>query len=304
MKKHEKGSVLVNDYVKIDLHLHSNVSDGTDSPVELLSRVKEAGIEVFSLTDHDAIKGCEQIAAALKAADAATPSFVTGVEFSCKDELGKYHILGYGYNPAGETIRAVVERGHALRMKKTRERLSFIQREYGFAFPQEELDAILSMDNPGKPHIGNLMVKHGYAATKKEAIREYIDKLRLGNAYVRPEEAIEGILGAGGIPVLAHPCFGDGDQLIVGEELEARLRRLMEMGLQGMECYYSGFSPKLRGQMLALAEKHSLYITAGSDYHGSNKLVTMGDTGMSAAAPLPSGLQRFIDTIYRKEETQ
>lgn len=288
---------------KIDLHIHSSVSDGTDSPIELLSRVREAGLEVFSLTDHDAIKGSEMIRAALKNADGDAPFFITGVEFSCKDEQGKYHILGYGYDPAGASIRAVVEHGHALRMEKVCARLTFVQEEYGFVFPQEEIDALLAMDNPGKPHIGNLMVKYGYAESKKQAIKEFINKLRTGDAYVRPEEAIEGILGAGGIPVLAHPCFGDGDQLIVGEEMEARLRRLMEMGLQGVEVFYSGFSPKLRSAMLALAEKHRLYMTAGSDYHGTNKLVALGDTGLDEGVPLPEGIRQFIDAIHRKEET-
>lgn len=292
----------MNRYGRIDLHMHSAVSDGTDLPQELLSRVKEAGISIFSLTDHDAIKGCEAILAQRETMEDA-PVFITGAEFSCKDEEGKYHILGYGYDPSAEAIRAVVEKGHALRMGKCRERLAFIQREFGFSFPQEEVDALLAMDNPGKPHIGNLMVKYGYAETRKQAIKEYIDKLRFGSEYVRPEEAIKGILGAGGIPVLAHPCFGDGDQLIVGEEMEARLQRLLAMGVQGMEAFYSGFSPKLRDEMLALAEKYHLYVTAGSDYHGGNKLVEPGDTGMTADTPVPDGMKRFIDTvIHRKGE--
>ena len=287
-------------YGRIDLHMHSAVSDGTDLPQELLARVQEAGISIFSLTDHDAIKGCEVILSQRGEAEDA-PFFVTGAEFSCKDEAGKYHILGYGYDPAAEAIRAVVEKGHALRMGKCRERLAFIQREFGFSFPQEEIDALLALDNPGKPHIGNLMVKYGYAETRKQAIKDYIDKLRFGSEYVRPEEAIEGILGAGGVPVLAHPCFGDGDQLIVGEEMEARLRRLIGMGVQGMEVFYSGFSPKLRDEMLALAEKYHLYVTAGSDYHGGNKLVEPGDTGMSADTPVPDGMERFFDTILNRK---
>ena len=295
-----KGSDGVNRYGRIDLHMHSAVSDGTDLPQELLSRVKEAGISVFSLTDHDAIKGCEIIQAQREGSEDA-PVFLTGVEFSCKDEQGKYHILGYGYDPAAEAIRAVVEKGHALRMGKCRERLAFIQREFGFSFPQEEIDALLALDNPGKPHIGNLMVKHGYAETRKQAIKEYIDKLRFGSEYVRPEEAITGILGAGGVPVLAHPCFGDGDQLIVGEEMEARLRRLIGMGVQGMEVFYSGFSPKLREEMLALAEKYRLYVTAGSDYHSGNKLVALGDTGMTADTPVPEGMERFLELMINRK---
>lgn len=288
----------MNNYGRIDLHMHSSVSDGTDRPQALLSVVKEAGISVFSLTDHDAIKGCEIILAQREASEGA-PAFITGVEFSCKDEQGKYHILGYGYDPAGTAIRAVVEHGHALRMEKTCERLAFLRREFGFDFPQEEIDALLALDNPGKPHIGNLMVKYGYAATKAQAIKDYIDKLRFGSAYVRPEEAIEGILGAGGLPVLAHPSFGDGGQLFIGEEMETRLRRLLDLGIQGVEAFYSGFSPKLRNEMLSLAEKYRLYITAGSDYHGGNKLVLLGDTGLAEDTPLPDGMERFLAAVKK-----
>lgn len=284
---------------KIDLHMHSSVSDGTDNPTDLLSRVQEAGLALFSLTDHDAIKGCEAVLAQRRERPGA-PAFVTGVEFSCKDEAGKYHVLGYGYAPAGGSIRAVVEKGHSLRMGKCRARLAFLAEEFGFTFPQEEIDALLAMDNPGKPHIGNLMVQYGYAETRRQAISDYIDRLRFGSEYIRPEEAIEGILGAGGIPVLAHPCFGDGDQVIVGEEMEARLRRLLAMGMQGMEAFYSGFSPKLRGEMLALAEKYHLYITAGSDYHGGNKLVVLGDTGLTDDTPVPDGMERFLDAVQKE----
>ena len=187
---------------KIDLHMHSAVSDGSDTPGEIISRVKQAGIGLFSLTEHDAEKGCGIIQSLLKEDD---PAFICGVEFSCKDDQGSYHILGYGYDPDLPAIKALVEKGHSLRMKKVTARLDFIKNEFGFVFPQEELQKLLAMDNPGKPHIGNLMVKYGYAATKEEAIIDYIDKLRIRNEYLSPEEAISGILAGKGIPVLAHP---------------------------------------------------------------------------------------------------
>ena len=153
---------------EIDLHMHSTVSDGTDEPEKLISLVREAGIRVFSLTDHDAFKGCEIIKKALRDGD---PAFITGVEFSCKDEKGKYHILGYGYDPSSEPVRAVVEHGHSIRMKKAAARIDCLKTEYGFEFSNEDVQAILSLDNPGKPHIANLMLKYGYAETKKEAFR-------------------------------------------------------------------------------------------------------------------------------------
>ena len=279
---------------KIDLHMHTTVSDGTDTPEEILANVKEAEIELFSVTDHDAVKAGPMIRDLLKEGD---PLFLTGAEFSCKDEEGKYHILGYGFDPDSEAIRQLVDLGHGYRMDKVNARLDFLRDEFNFVFPQEELNELLSMDNPGKPHIGNLMVKMGYAPTKEIAIKEYINKVRFPNKYVRPEEAIEGILGGGGVPVLAHPSYGNGDDIIVGQEMDQRLRKLIDFGLEGVEVFYSGFTDKLRSEMLSFAEKYDLYITAGSDYHGSNKLVVLGDTGCDNAAEGPQGMRRFLDRV-------
>jgi len=278
----------------IDLHMHTTVSDGTDTPGEILSRVRASGIGLFAVTDHDAVKGCEVIISVLTAED---PAFLTGVEFSCRDEEGKYHILGYGYDPASGPIRRVVDLGHGYRMNKLQARLDFLSTQFGFQFPEEDVQALFALDNPGKPNIGNLMVKHGYARTKEEAIRDYIDKLHLRSEYVRPEEAIRGILGSGGIPVLAHPIYGSGDQLILGDEMDKRLRRLMSFGLQGVEAFYSGFTAKLREQMLAFASRYALYVTAGSDYHGTNKLVALGDTGLGDRSEWPEGLNRFLTDV-------
>lgn len=279
---------------QIDLHMHSTVSDGTDTPEALLGCVRAVGLELFSLTDHDAVKGCEQILA-LRATD--DPRFLPGVEFSCRDEAGKYHILGYGYDAKAEPIRRVVDKGHGMRMKKVQARLDFLKTQFGFDFPKEETEALLALDNPGKPHIGNLMVKYGYAPTKESAIKDYIDQLRLRSDYIRPEEAIAGILGSGGVPVLAHPCYGSGDELILGDELDERVRKLMDYGLQGVEAFYSGFSEKLRAQVLALAERYGLCVTAGSDYHGTNKLIPLGSTGLSPATLQPEGLRRFLERV-------
>ena len=288
-------------FQKIDLHMHSTVSDGTDSPEEILARVQEAGIDLFSVTDHDAIDCGARIPKLLKTGD---PGFIAGVEFSCRDEEGKYHILGYGYDPEAETIRATVRFGHESRMDKVCQRLEFLKTEFGFAFPENEIAALLALDNPGKPHIGNLLVKLGYAETKEKAIRDFIDKANVKARYLRPEEAIRAISESGGVPVLAHPFYGSGDEMILGGEMEARLRRLTEYGLRGVEVFYSGFTDKLRRQALELAERYGLYVTAGSDYHGKNKLmVELGDTGLDGAEEYPDGLRRFLKDVKIFEVT-
>jgi len=274
--------------------MHTTVSDGTDSPSEILSRVKKAGIELFAVTDHDSFAAVDVIRGIRKKKD---PAYLSGIEFSCKDEEGKYHILGYGFDPEEAGMRAVVEKGRRLRLEKVQARLVFLGKEFGIRFPEEDLEELFTMECPGKPHIANLLIRHGYATDKKQAFNEYLNLMHLQNAYVRPEEAIQGILGGGGIPVLAHPAYGDGDELILGEELEERVKRLVSFGLQGMEGFYSGFTPKIRREVVDIAERNDLYITAGSDYHGTNKMVILGDTGLDAVETLPEGLLRFLKKV-------
>ena len=279
---------------KIDLHMHSSVSDGTDTPAQLIERVKAAGIKIFSVTDHDSVKSGKMIRDILREGD---PVFIPGVEFSCKDEYGKYHILGYGFDPENAAVQNVVKQGHSLRMKKVTARLDFLKSQFGFSFPEAEITGLLSLDNPGKPHIGNLMVKYGYAQTKEKAINEYINKIHFRSEYLTPGQVIAGIIAGGGIPVLAHPFYGGGDELIIGKEMENRLIRLIKYGLRGIEAYYSGFSEKLRKEALSLAEKYDLLITAGSDYHGENKLTELGDTGLCNEKEYPERLRLFLSAF-------
>ncbi len=281
----------------LDLHMHTTVSDGTDTPAEILENVKKAGIRLFAVTDHDAVYGAEVMTGMLQETD---PLFLTGIEFSCKDELGKYHILGYGYDPAGAPIRRLVDMSHGFRMEKVLGRLRKLKEEFGIEFPEEDIRSLLAMHNPGKPHIGNLMVRYGYAGNRNDAIKNIINKVHFKGRYVRPEEAVTAILESGGVPVLAHPAYGSGDELFVGEEMEDRLRRLVDFGLQGVEAFYSGFTDKLIEEQLQLAERYGLYVTAGSDYHGSNKMIAIGDTNLPANEDLPEGMSRFLEAVQSR----
>ena len=282
--------------MKIDLHMHTTISDGTDSPEEILAHVKEAGIEVFSVTDHDSIDCASVMPGLLKKGD---PAFITGVEFSCKDEDGKCHMLGYGYDPESESIRRVVEMGHNFRMDTARRRVQFLKDTFDITFPEEEIEQFFALDNPGKPHLARLMVKCGFAKNKENAIEDFINKMPNRNNYVRPQEAIEGILGAGGIPVLAHPFFGSGSQRIPFEDLRARVVRLMGFGLNGLEAFYSGFDREQEMRALELSEELDLYVTAGSDYHGNNKTVRLGETGALVPSEEVPGLRRFLSDVRR-----
>ena len=277
-----------------DLHMHSTCSDGTDTPNELIARVRDKGIPLFSLTDHDSISGCSMIRDSLQDQD---PHFVAGVEFSCKDENGEYHILGYGYNLDSPHIKRLTVFSHQNRMKKVHMRIDYLKEKFGISFPENEISKLFSLDNPGKPHIGNLMVKYGFAPTKDLAIETFLNHMKLPSQHLAPDKAIIGILASGGIPVLAHPVFGSGKELITGDELVKRIERLMEYGLKGVESFYSGFSDEQTAEVLSIAGKHNLYVTAGSDYHGKNKKVPLGDNGMQAYADLPEGFIRFLKDV-------
>ena len=283
----------------IDLHMHSAVSDGTDSPEELLSHVRATGIGCFSLTDHDAIAGCKQIRSLLRPGD---PRFLFGVEFSCRDVHGRYHILGYGYDPNAESVLFLVETAHTKRMRKLDTRLRMLKEQYGYAFADADIAALHACSNPGKPHIANMMIRYGYADTIRQAFSDCLNRLHVPGDYIRPESAIAGILDAGGIPVLAHPCFGDGNQLVLGASLKKRVARLVGFGLKGLECFYSGFSEAHQAETLSIAEQFDLYITAGSDYHGKNKAISLANTGLTAEMPLPDGFRRFLRDVRSLSE--
>ena len=280
---------------KIDLHMHSTVSDGTDTPEEILQLIRNKRIDAFSVTDHDSIDACRRIRQVLSDDD---PVLINGVEFSCRDEDGKYHILGYNFDPDSPSITEIIELGHRYRMTKFMKRIDFIRDRFGFTFSEEDIQSLLALDNPGKPHIGNLMVQYGYAPSRDTAIREYLNQMHSPSEYVRPETAVQSILAGGGIPVLAHPAYGSGEELIMGPDMDRRLRHLISFGLQGVEAFYSAFSPKLTAETLSFARKYNLYVTAGSDYHGKNKLIALGDTNLDEHDEMPDGFSRFLEAVH------
>lgn len=274
-----------------DLHLHSCYSDGSDTPEQLLEQVRKAGVDIFSLTDHDTYQGCGAVREILKEGD---PFFIGGVEFSCKDFGGRYHILGYCYDVNKPSIREAVNTTHQVRINKAKNRLKFLAEVKGMTFTEEETRALLDYKNPGKPHFANFLVKKGYAADKTEAfaiLAEYKGKEQI----LTPEEAIDAILLADGIPVLAHGIKADGSKNLSEEEITLRVSRLKEAGLMGLECYYSGYTPDQQEIMLRLAADYNLSVTAGSDYHGTNKAVPLGDTH----SPDPERMARFYKTVAR-----
>ena len=255
----------------IDLHTHSTASDGTDTPLQLIENVKAAGIKVFALTDHDTVAGTETL---LKNPPEGV-TFIPGIEFSCQMDTGKCHILGYCNDTAHPAFQAALRQGAALREGKLNLRLDFL-RNRGITFPAEELDRLLQIPGVGKPHLGNLMVKYGYAASLTEAIRDIINLCPTPSSRIPAKTAVNAILASGGMPVWAHPLGGEGEKEASLEQFGKMLVELTDYGIMGLECWYSRYPAPVCERLTVTAQDHGLLISGGSDYHGTNKNIALG----------------------------
>ncbi|MGM9540698.1 PHP domain-containing protein [Anaerovibrio sp.] len=271
---------------KVDLHMHSNASDGRDRADELLAKVEAAGIECFALTDHDTIAGVLDMEKLLaRRQNSENPiQFIRGIEFSCITALGKCHILGYGYDYQKEAFQAVLAKGEKLRREKLEKRLDFLRHEYGIAFAEEAVDDMRRRGSAGKPHLAELMVKQGVAASASEAIRNYINHCPTFDSRLPADEAIRAICDVGGVAVWAHPYGGVGEPVLTEQELVSQLELLLSFGLQGLECYYSRYDMEQTGRLVAYARKYKLRISGGSDYHGRKNFPDLGQLNTEGVA--------------------
>ena len=253
----------------VDLHMHSSFSDGSDSPQEIIDKLRAREIHTFALTDHDTMAGCDEMAKLVP----EDMTFFRGIEFSCRSEAGKCHILGYAYDPSNRAMHDAVAEGERLRDKKFYERLTHLKNQHNIVFDGEEMSWLLSRTSVGKPHIATILVKRGIAASVQDAIKNYIDDhgQKTSNTRIPASMAVEAILAAGGIPVWAHPLGGEGEKRITPEEFDRQLQTLLSYGIQGLECWYSRYSEEEIRGLLAQAESHGLVVSGGSDYHGKNK---------------------------------
>ena len=262
----------------IDLHIHTTASDGSDSPAELARKV--AGLRIFSVTDHDTIDG------ALQMENLVPPGtvYIRGVEFSCVSPAGKCHILGYGYDPRHPALLAALEEGRTLRLEKLQRRLEALRAHFGIILTDDELSRLYSLNSPGKPHLGKILLDRGLAETLDGAIQTYL-KIRVpGRDRIDAGRAIAAIEKAGGRSVWAHPLGGEGEKRLTPEKFEDQLQTLLAAGLKGMECHYSRYSREEIQFLRDRAAAHGLTVTGGSDYHGINKrdlelgMLSMEDT--------------------------
>ena len=250
----------------VDLHIHTNASDGSDSPPQLAAKIRDAGIRLFSVTDHDTISGALEM-------EALVPEgvrYVRGVEFSCVSPAGKCHILGYGYDPTCPEFLSALSEGRTLRLEKLERRLVKLREDFGITLTQAELAWLYQQNSPGKPHLGNILWKRGLEKDLDTAIQTYLKDVP-GRDRIDADTAVRAITAAGGFPVWAHPLGGEGETELTPEKFDAQLQTLLGYGIRGLECWYSRYSMEKVNFLLEQAKKHGLTVTGGSDYHGSNK---------------------------------
>lgn len=250
----------------VDLHVHSNKSDGSYTPAELVSYALEKGLSAFALTDHDTTEG---LAEAMEASKDQPVEVIPGIEFSTEYEGRDIHILGLFIDYEEEQFKKhliAFQQSRITRNEKMCARLS----EAGIDITY---DALLS-EFPGsvitRAHYAKYLLAHGYTKSMKEAFERYVGDncpYFVPREKVTPVQAVKLILQSHGIPILAHPPLYHMGK----ERLDTLISTLADAGLMGIEAVYSTYCASEEREMKALAKKYNLCISGGSDFHGNTK---------------------------------
>lgn len=255
----------------IDLHVHSNISDGTLTPTEVVLLAAKSNLSAIALTDHDTVAGLEE---AIKAAkdlekEGKQIRIVEGVEISADYKGKDIHILGLLIDTKHQGLISSLEK--ALKNRDERnEKMASKLRAAGIDISLEDLTFKEPNTVITRAHFARFLFEHGYVKTRNEAFEKYLGEncpYYVPREYLTPKDAISLIKQAGGIPVLAHPLLYN----FSSNELEELVRYLKELGLVGIETIYSANIGSDESTVRELAQRYDLLMTGGSDYHGANK---------------------------------
>ena len=260
--------------MRIDLHTHSNVSDGTLTPVQVIEAASDAELDVVALTDHDAISGWSLAA---PAAAAVGITFVPGVELSCRwygvEPAIPLHMLAYYIDPDHAGLAAEMARVREARERRA-ERIVELMRADGIDVTWDEVLAYAGGGTVGRPHLARALIRRGLAATVSDA---FVPSM-LGERWRLPKEdtdvftALDLVRDAGGVPVFAHPRATRRGRVVPDELIVQMAAR----GLFGLEADHADPSPQQREEARGLAVSLGLVVTGSSDFHGANKTVVLG----------------------------
>ncbi|MBW4096297.1 MAG: PHP domain-containing protein [Acidobacteria bacterium] len=259
--------------MKIDLHTHSNVSDGTQTPAELMAAAAAAGLDVVALTDHDSTAGW---APATEAVWRLGLTLVPGMEVSCKTAAGiSVHLLSYLHDPSHPGLLEEITKARDARLTRAQTMVERLSEDYPLNW-----DDVSAHVGPGatvgRPHIADALVAAGVVADRSEAFAHILtphSPYYVGHYAPDPVLAVQLIRAAGGVPVFAHSKAASRGRT-VGEET---FLAMIEAGLLGVEVDHRDNPEDGRRWLRALAAEHSLIITGSSDYHGAGKPNLLGE---------------------------
>ena len=244
-----------------DLHLHTIFSDGTDTPERVVELAKEAGLSAIAITDHDNIEAYDR---AQPAARQQGIELLTGIEMSASIDGTEIHILGFLIDRVHAGLNEYLALQQSRRVDRAKEMVRRL-RETGVNIEAEEVLSLSKQGTIGRPHVAQVLLKHGYISSIPEAFTRYIGPENPGfvpGSPTAPADILHIIRDAGGVPVLAHPIYMKRDELI---------EQFVQEGLAGLEVYHSGHAPDDILHYERIADRLKLLSTGGSDYHGVPK---------------------------------
>ena len=248
--------------LKIDLHVHSDKSDGSLSPSDLVSYAIKQGVSAFALTDHDTVDGIDEAIAASKG---TSVTVIPGIELSTAYEGKDIHIVGLFIDKEQPAFRERIGRFANARINRNLEMCDKLT-EYGMPITYDELTAAFPDAVITRAHYARLMMQKGYVKSLKEAFERYIGDYGpcfIPRKKITPEEGVRFILSANGLPVFAHPMqYGMGDA-----KLQQLIDSLKEAGLIAIEAIYCTHTPSEEAKLCKLARENGLLISGGSDFH-------------------------------------
>ena len=259
-------------HVRIDLHTHSTVSDGTETPAEVMRAAAVAGIDIVALTDHDSVSGWEDAAAT--AADAGL-GFVPGIEVSCRRNGVSIHLLAYWPRADLPAFEKMIAATRDARVHRAQEIVHRVGADYPLTWDDVLVHASAT-DTVGRPHIADALVARGHFATRDDAFAEVLaGNSRYYVPHYAPDvlEAIGSVRDCGGVPVFAHPGADARGRVVP----DAVVEQMAAAGLAGLEVDHRDHSPEQRDRLSAIAIRLGLIRTGSSDYHGAGKLNRLGE---------------------------
>lgn len=271
--------------MRIDLHTHSNVSDGTQTPSDLIRSAAEAGVDVVALTDHDQTTGWDEAA---NSAQQLGIGFIPGMEITCQDPNGiSVHLLSYLHDPTYQPLLDELELSRNARIIRAQRIVDRLAEDYPVSW-----ELVSEHCQPGatigRPHIADALVAAGVSENRNEAFANILSsrsKYYVAHPAVRPDKAVQLVREAGGVPVFAHPKASLRGRIVPNQTFY----QMIDAGLGGVEIHHRDNSEEGKEWLLDLAAKNDLIITGSSDYHGTGKLNRLGENVTE-----PEMLQRII----------